>query len=407
MEGLSPRVRGIPPPVPRHDAVQGSIPACTGNPIARRHVHVQLAVYPRVYGESGAGDVHRPLTRGLSPRVRGIPPMAGRFLEPRRSIPACTGNPPADPGTSTIVGVYPRVYGESALDLFCGGGGAGLSPRVRGIHWPPEVQSTIRRSIPACTGNPLRRLSTTWPPAVYPRVYGESSHACLGRQHRRGLSPRVRGIQHRRVPGRLARGSIPACTGNPASAPDSPRRSRVYPRVYGESQHGIGGLALDDGLSPRVRGILEGAVQVGSVEGSIPACTGNPSPGLGEGHGREVYPRVYGESIYGETGSSMQAGLSPRVRGIRLDGPDAVVGKRSIPACTGNPLPRRLRPGARGVYPRVYGESIRSRSPVLINPGLSPRVRGIPDRLRHHRGRERSIPACTGNPRSDAPTTGL
>ena len=93
--GLSPRVRGILLQLVRPRGVQGSIPACTGNPNRNRRRANRLRVYPRVYGESRRRDRLRRGVAGLSPRVRGI---LGRVYESSRirgSIPACTGNPPA------------------------------------------------------------------------------------------------------------------------------------------------------------------------------------------------------------------------------------------------------------------------------------------------------------------------
>ena len=70
----------------------------------------------------------------------------------------------------------------------------------------------------------------------------------------------------------------------------------VYPRVYGESRAASGEAGAGAGLSPRVRGILDGVVDVLSRFGSIPACTGNPQNGVSEYMVIGVYPRVYGES---------------------------------------------------------------------------------------------------------------
>ena len=71
-----------------------------------------------------------------------------------------------------------------------------------------------------------------------------------------GLSPRVRGNRLRLDAGAAARGSIPACAGEPPSMPlDSPSRT-VYPRVCGGTSFDKLGLSIDEGLSPRVRGNL-------------------------------------------------------------------------------------------------------------------------------------------------------
>ena len=50
---------------------------------------------------------------------------------------------------------------------------------------------------------------------VYPRVYGESNSFGMDFFHTLGLSPRVRGIPLAGLGRILLIGSIPACTGNP------------------------------------------------------------------------------------------------------------------------------------------------------------------------------------------------
>ena len=71
-----------------------------------------------------------------------------------------------------------------------------------------------------------------------------------------GLSPRVRGNRiHPRDRAR-ARGSIPACAGEPRCRSPHDRQPRVYPRVCGGTTN-IPDFGIDAvGLSPRVRGNL-------------------------------------------------------------------------------------------------------------------------------------------------------
>ena len=137
---------------------QGSIPACTGEP----YVDIQRR---RHFSE-----------RGLSPRVRGNPPV--RF----------GAKPPMD------CQVYPRVYGGTQ------------SPKVRTVG--------TGRSIPACTGEPYLVNDAQKPMAVYPRVYG-------GTHIGNGLT--------------ISAGSIPACTGEPGRKRSATgyHHVKVYPRVYG------------------------------------------------------------------------------------------------------------------------------------------------------------------------------
>ena len=71
------------------------------------------------------------------------------------------------------------------------------------------------------------------------------------------------------------------------------------------------------GLSPRVRGNLRVRLNELGYQGSIPACAGEPMPGVGVIDGGEVYPRVCGGTAGGNCGIAILRGLSPRVRGNR------------------------------------------------------------------------------------------
>ena len=174
----------------------------------------------------------------------------------------------------------------------------------------------------------------------------------------------------------------------------------VYPRVYGESGGCIIRCEPWSGLSPRVRGIRTLHSLRVFREGSIPACTGNPCRVVIADIPPRVYPRVYGESQRAIVRLIRFGGLSPRVRGI----PGRVVShrlqQRSIPACTGNPRPNVYAEPFFGVYPRVYGESFRAHALRQGLGGLSPRVRGIQTPCVASSTRAGSIPACTGNPRT-------
>ena len=261
--------------------------------------------------------LHASPRSGLSPRVRGNRPAAGC------AVPPCQG----------------------------------LSPRVRGNPMEPAEQSRSR-SIPACTGEPRAVRNAKLGAGVYPRVYGGTMRSGLGRL--RGLSPRVRGNPSLRTDSFMGSdgGLSPRVRGNP-------------PPPSGNDPRSIAGL------SPRVRGNLC-FTQFASRKGSIPACTGEPggwpqrsdqglSPrvrgnraSIKPGRLATVYPRVYG-------------GTAGRLRSaLRRDG--------SIPACTGEPsahcfdmpLEQGLSPRVRGnrfsrggpgkpcaaVYPRVYGGTL-------------------------------------------------
>ena len=74
---------------------------------------------------------------------------------------------------------------------------------------------------------------------VYPRVYGGTMRDCQVMRLDRGLSPRVRGNQSMGSQAIHGSGSIPACTGEPRASFASVVLGRVYPRVYGGTNHGL------------------------------------------------------------------------------------------------------------------------------------------------------------------------
>ena len=153
--GLSPRVRGNRALVVAVVPLDGSIPACAGEPAAPPAPSSRVTVYPRVCGGTAPTSLIELTTSGLSPRVRGNPDASLGPLVNGGSIPACAGEPqhrgPQD-GHRTV---YPRVCGGTgdgvrlATDIY------GLSPRVRGNHCSGPTTASVSWSIPACAGEPL------------------------------------------------------------------------------------------------------------------------------------------------------------------------------------------------------------------------------------------------------------
>ena len=71
MVGLSPCVRGYPTETSVCDKIIGSIPVCTGLPTTRNGVLGGSGVYPRVYGATAIGPRSMIEELGLSPRMQG------------------------------------------------------------------------------------------------------------------------------------------------------------------------------------------------------------------------------------------------------------------------------------------------------------------------------------------------
>ena len=252
--GLSPRVRGNPRPVPGGRRAVRSIPACAGEPPWCSSTPRSPTVYPRVCGGT-SGEPPCPSTApGLSPRVRGNP--AGlRFLAGvARSIPACAGEPRSRPSGPGNRRVYPRVCGGTCWMTPLTAAKAGLSPRVRGNLRPRSDTYALRRSIPACAGEPSSRAARHGTSGVYPRVCGGTSYDSSHTTWHQGLSPRVRGNRRRPASGARPQGSIPACAGEPRGQRIHAARHRVYPRVCGGTADLPGIVYRKKGLSPRVRG---------------------------------------------------------------------------------------------------------------------------------------------------------
>ena len=333
---------------------------------------------------------------GLSPRVRGKHPHPPAADGIRGSIPACTGETLRRTPWSPTAWVYPRVYGGNGQTVQPAYQHHGLSPRVRGKLHGYNFDRYRIRSIPACTGETSLSACRPAPTGVYPRVYGGNLQPGDRIRGEIGLSPRVRG-----KPAQLSgwcggAGSIPACTGETMPLWKTAHTVAVYPRVYGGNPRIVGVGTPGKGLSPRVRGKRRVRIPCGNRGRSIPACTGETTRLTGNLTNNGVYPRVYGGNLPQNPNRMAIQGLSPRVRGKLRPPPGVTAGRRSIPACTGETLRGVPVLETPGVYPRVYGGNTKWNSLPASAHGLSPRVRG--KRLRRHEPHTLlwSIPACTG-----------
>ena len=239
--GLSPRVRGNPTPCCSARSTPGSIPACAGEPSAMLDWMPLRVVYPRVCGGTTSTLRHCRGLRGLSPRVRGNP--VGLVLKALivGSIPACAGEPPVATPSSVRQPVYPRVCGGTRR--FAGQPVLvrGLSPRVRGNRRVRPATRAGQGSIPACAGEPLIPSISQHKAGVYPRVCGGTSEIVRRALMPVGLSPRVRGNPPFLSLSHPCRRSIPACAGEPTSAPPWMAICGVYPRVCGGTSRWTGG----------------------------------------------------------------------------------------------------------------------------------------------------------------------
>ena len=234
---------------------------------------------------------------------------------------------------------------------------------MRGNPRSSAASAITHRSIPACAGEPILGRHTERCRRVYPRVCGgtrvPSGDCCCVF----GLSPRVRGNHLVGMPGQGAGGSIPACAGEPRSLRKLVHENEVYPRVCGGTLFLGSPQPAPRGLSPRVRGNLLVDLHDVYLDGSIPACAGEPRMDIPRGGAARVYPRVCGGTLPAGAGSPCEQGLSPRVRGNQ----QGLMGF-NVPS-DGFQCPD-------WVYPRVCGGTAMRCERDRRRRGLSPRVRG-------------------------------
>ena len=174
--------------------------------------------------------------------------------------------------------------------------------------------------------------------------------------------------------------------------------SPVYPRACGGTAFWGDEYTPMGGLSPRLRGNPSRVGAADSPSRSIPAPAGEPIQRINVSNHRRVYPRACGGTKLKKEGKRVKVGLSPRLRGNRHRADAGCHPDRSIPAPAGEPPYRQAALVSSSVYPRACGGTYLGLSGVMIDTGLSPRLRGnLPPRhvRRHH---FRSIPAPAGEP---------
>ena len=170
-------------------------------------------------------------------------------------------------------------------------------------------------SIPAHAGEPCTKSAATAFWRVYPRACGGTCWAACPSPASRGLSPRMRGNQWRRLRRGDSVGSIPAHAGEPLSRVSSRSSMRVYPRACG----GTNWRELEEevawGLSPRMRGNRYACLRYDHDVGSIPAHAGEPQSRRYWKAISGVYPRACGGTLVLDHSENYLSGLSPRMRG--------------------------------------------------------------------------------------------
>ena len=213
-----------------------------------------------------------------------------------------------------------------------------------------------------------------------------------------GLSPRVRGNLQGKGKAESTLGSIPASAGEPASHEGVLYFTEVYPRECGGTPLPRCPHIADTGVSPRVRGNPMLRSGLGKVHGSIPASAGEPSTPCLWRRCPAVYPRECGGTEWCTVKDYLTWGLSPRVRGNPTEATETTSHVWSIPASAGEPPRAGLPSMTRTVYPRECGGTAVASVAAVFVIGLSPRVRGNPDTRPQALQVYGSIPASAGEP---------
>ena len=345
-----------------------------------------------------SGSKLTPSGRGLSPQVRGNLIEAPGVQRQLGSIPAGAGEPRLCPRPRRRRRVYPRRCGGTGSVGASSGTVAGLSPQVRGNPLIHCSVSWAAGSIPAGAGEPASRTGSPCRSWVYPRRCGGTDPTGWVRHWYLGLSPQVRGNRERDIRSVDELGSIPAGAGEPAPSAAALPAARVYPRRCGGTLLGLLGCVARPGLSPQVRGNLHALGSSNAIVRSIPAGAGEPTRVARWTVGVWVYPRRCGGTRRFSRNLTISSGLSPQVRGNHDPGRQTRDGDGSIPAGAGEPhgVARPLRPAS--VYPRRCGGTLKTEPHHWRMSGLSPQVRGNRlDRLRLP-ALQGSIPAGAGEP---------
>ena len=153
--GLSPRMRGNPYPTALAIASARSIPAHAGQPLCDSESVQAVRVYPRACGATALRCSYVLQAMGLSPRMRGNQRNYIKAMLDTRSIPAHAGQPRPFRYAPALRPVYPRACGATLTAVAILPISRGLSPRMRGNRIRAATRASTLRSIPAHGGATL------------------------------------------------------------------------------------------------------------------------------------------------------------------------------------------------------------------------------------------------------------
>ncbi len=173
--GLSPLMRGNPPPYPVRPVLRGSIPTHAGKPVKKVAVAYRPRVYPHSCGETGRGLIQDRRDQGLSPLMRGNLHGNLYIFAIERSIPTHAGKPDISNSNSQTSWVYPHSCGETCSIVPIVVVVLGLSPLMRGNLVRAAQHLAAPGSIPTHAGKPIVASQVANRIRVYPHSCGETS----------------------------------------------------------------------------------------------------------------------------------------------------------------------------------------------------------------------------------------
>ncbi len=274
--GRSLRARGSRRP-PRHEVGPlGPIPACAGEPSGPTWGSRASEADPRVRGGAILALWTLEWRGGRSPRARGSRRGPQEITRGEGPIPACAGEPRARRPPTRTRRADPRVRGGAVVRWTLANPRWGRSPRARGSPSSSGTPPTRPGPIPACAGEPTRPGDRPWQRGADPRVRGGADEHAKDRGHRWGRSPRARGSRGPDGLGDQGMRPIPACAGEPGPLGPLPWQREADPRVRGGAFAWGRATRHEAGRSPRARGSPLLQTRQLRGPGPIPACAGEP-----------------------------------------------------------------------------------------------------------------------------------
>ncbi len=213
---------------------------------------------------------------GLSPQVRGN--LDHPRVDPGRRgpIPAGAGEPCPVVSAALVTRAYPRRCGGTTRMFLMFPLSKGLSPQVRGNLLRLQNRRLLAGPIPAGAGEPAADCALDCAARAYPRRCGGTEAMAASCSCRAGLSPQVRGNRRGGVHGVSPSGPIPAGAGEPCRRFRRPAHSGAYPRRCGGTAPIKATCCTVGGLSPQVRGNHAPPMLEPERIGPIPAGAGEP-----------------------------------------------------------------------------------------------------------------------------------